>query len=233
MEYNDLGDWDMPTLCGPSVYAQARSLENFVRTLAGATLWTSPFGDAYDNTSMGLLCPETCARAGVIAPECSCAPPSLPPPPAPPPTPPPSPPVSPPMVPPPSPPPSPPRPPPTPPPSPPEPPTQPPLPSYPPPSPPPPCGPGTYVRTEEPLAAGCEVCPVGYYCEDELAKPCPADTFNPLTGSRSESECQRCPTDACPPAVHRRAQPAFSPRGCRSGPGRRGAWIGGVLHLGS
>ena len=86
-------EWDMIGLCGPN--ATAWAIEETIRNFAGATLWTSPFGDAYDNASLSLLCPETCARAGVIAPECSCAPPSLPPPPAPPPTPPPSPPVSP------------------------------------------------------------------------------------------------------------------------------------------
>ena len=54
---------------------------------------------------------------------------------------------------------------------------------------------------------------MGYYCEDELAKPCPADTFNPLTGSRSESECQRCPTDARSGAASTRVQDCTCGRG--------------------
>ena len=97
-----------------------------------------------------------------------------------------------------------------PPPSPPPPSPPPPPPSPPPsptPSPPPPCGPGTYaVGLEDGLAGGCAECPVGYYCEDQLAKPCPASTFNPSTGSRSESECQRCPTASGSDAAATRLQ---------------------------
>ena len=62
------------------------------------------------------------------------------------------------------------------------------------------------IGLEDGLAAGCADCPAGYYCEDQLAKPCPASTFNPSTGSRSESECQRCPTASGSDAAAARLQ---------------------------
>jgi len=70
-----------------------------------------------------------------------------------------------------------------------------------------------YAATFSCVAAGfyvrngvCEVCPLGHYCMNERAIPCPADTFNPETGSHSEGECQRCPTDARSPAASTRMQ---------------------------